>query len=274
MSTSRRSPSADLFTLVAALAGAALLAGCSVGTAEPTASPAPVSACGSGVPTESPTDAASPDEEGSAVVSAEELCELDGRTWAASPFVLVINQTGWGETTAACDVARQAAWWNAWQGVQEAITTYDFGPAPEAGAADSTDAPAPTGSAAPRGVPDEGSLGSVGIAVLPAGAVDAAAADDATSSSSAVALLDAEVEACLGDGTTSGQTAVEHGDWRGVSGPSSSDDGVTTTWWTGDDDTWALVQTYTAPQATEAEVADRAEALETLLDAQLAHLTS
>ena len=219
-----------LTAFAALLAATVTLAGCA--SASPTATPSTAAADACPPPASTPSaTAASP------TVTPAELCALDGSTWAPSVFVTVLNTPSWGETTPACDDARKTAYYDAWQAVQSQMTTLEL-------RADSSENARP--------------LGAVGIAVLPA--------SDATAP---VALIDAEVAACI---DASAQTRTERGPWHGVRGPLSGDDGEQLTWWAAGDGRWSLVQAYISDTRTAADAATFESALETLLDAQAAHL--
>jgi hypothetical protein len=202
-----------------------------------------LSGCASETPGPTPATAAAPcppaptDADAVPVVTAAELCAIDGRPWSDSVFTTVVNTPAWGDTSPACDEARQTAFYGAWQDVQSLITTFDL-------ATDFGENARP--------------LGGVGIAVL-----------TAPDASAPVALLDAEVDACLG---ASAQSRIDHGPWRGVRGPLSGDDGEQLTWWAEGDGHWSLVQAYISDTLTADDAASLESALDTLLDAQAARL--
>ncbi|MCS5723540.1 hypothetical protein N1028_16340 [Herbiconiux sp. CPCC 203407] len=214
---------------IAVLAVAAPLAACATvtpaETGAATADPCPV-------PISAPASPSGSDG-GTPVVTPTELCALDGRAWSYSVFTSVIDAPDWGDTSEACDLARQAAYWDGWREVQPEVVTLDladgFGEDPDF-------------------------IGSVAVAVV-----------QNPDAAGIVARIDAEVDTCL-DG--SAQSRVEHGDWRGVRGPASGDDGEDLSWWAEDDGSWTLVQAYLSETLTPAEAADFESALETVLDAQ------
>jgi hypothetical protein len=170
-------------------------------------------------------------------VTPAELCALDGHAWKNSAFTTVLNTPAWGETSPACDEARMTAFYDAWDDVQSHMTTFDL-------EADFSENARP--------------LGGVGIAVIPA--------PDATAP---VALIDAEVEACL-EGSAQSQT--QHGAWHGVRGPLSGDDGEQLTWWAAGDGRWSVVQAYISDTLSDEDAATLEAAFDTVLDAQAAHL--
>jgi hypothetical protein len=188
--------------------------------------------------TPSPTDtacASAGSDTEAVAVSAAALCERDGKSWTDSAFTLVMNTPGWRSESPACDDARQNAWWTAWKDAQGAIETIDLGGGDEG---------------APNG------LGQVGIAVL-----------DEPDATAVVSAIDAEVDACLAEGC---QSALTSGDWRGVFGPTSQGgaNDERWTWWLAVDDRWALVQASALNEASEADVAEFEDALQTVLAAQ------
>ena len=219
-----------LKALTALLAATVTLAGCASASPPSTSTTAAAEAC-------PPPPSAPSTEADSPTVTPAELCALDGSTWAPSVFVTVLNTPSWGETTPACDDARKAAYYDAWQAVQSQMTTLEL-------RADSAE--------------DARPLGAVGIAVLPA--------PDATAP---IALIDAEVAACI---DASAQTRTERGPWHGVRGPLAGDDGEQLAWWAAGDGRWSLVQAYISDTRTAADAAAFESALETVLDAQAAHL--
>jgi hypothetical protein len=80
----------------------------------------------------------------------------------------------------------------------------------------------------------------------------------------ALATTDAEVAACSAEG---GQSELTSGDWRGVFGPTSQggEDDERWTWWLAVNDRWALVQASPLNEATDADLAEFEDALETVL---------
>ncbi|MBF4573161.1 hypothetical protein ITJ64_11585 [Herbiconiux sp. VKM Ac-1786] len=204
---------------------------------------APLAGCTPAAPGSTPATAAAPcppaptDADPEQIVTAAELCAIDGRPWSDSVFTTVVNTPAWGDTTPACDEARKTAFYKAWKDVQSQITTFDL----------ATD----FGENARL-------LGGVGVAVL-----------TAPDASAPIALLDAEVDACLG---ASAQTRIDHGPWRGVRGPLSGDDGEQLTWWAEGDGHWSLVQAYISETLSADDAASLESALDTLLDAQAARL--
>jgi hypothetical protein len=181
----------------------------------------------------SPPAAPTGSDDAAPAVTPAELCALDGRAWSYSVFTSVIDAPDWGDATEACDLARQDAYWEGWREVQPEVVTLEladgFGEDPDF-------------------------LGSVAVAVVPN--PDAAGI---------VARIDAEVDTCL---EGSAQTRLEHGDWRGVRGPASGDDGEDLSWWAAGEGSWTLVQAYLSETLTPTEATEFESALETVLDAQ------
>ncbi|QJU52815.1 hypothetical protein SCB71_05630 [Herbiconiux sp. KACC 21604] len=219
-------------------------------TLTPNASAMPDAAC---EPAQTP--AAGQSSGDAEFVTPAALCELDGRAWRSTGFTFITNSTDWGDaTTPECDAARVDAYWFNRERVQETITTIDL-------ESDATD--------------DARSLGIVGVAVMPVPDPDeiprpteVADADDIVppaTPADAVALVDAEVAACLPGST---QTAQEHGPWRGVRGSQSGDDGEVLRWWVAGDTSWAWVEAYISNTLSADEAAELEDALDTVLDAQ------
>lgn len=167
------------------------------------------------------------------VVTPAQLCNIDGSTWTVSAFTLVVNTPAWDASTPECDEARKTAFYEGWQPATEAIQTLDLEESPAS----------------------DDLIGSVGVAVI-----------DTPDAAAAVAALDAEGATC---GLGGSQSGLEHGDWRGVRGPSSQGvDDERWSWWIAADGRWAFVQAYATTDATEAQVAELESAITTLLDAQ------
>jgi len=178
--------------------------------------------------------AETPGASDSAVVTPAELCAIDGQAWSDSVFTTVINTPGWGETSAPCDAARQEAFYGAWQDAQPAVESLEL-------RSDSSE--------------QSHLLGAVGVAVVASG--DPAAA---------TALIDAEVAACLVDG--SAQSRDDRGVWHGVRGPASGDTGEQLSWWASASGSWVLVQAYEDETLSTADAAALEQGLDTLLDTQ------
>ncbi|WP_368496843.1 hypothetical protein [Herbiconiux sp. A18JL235] len=219
-------------------------------TPAPNASASPAAAC----ETEA-TPSAEPAAGGAEFVTPASLCEIDGRAWRSTGFTFITNSTDWGDAqTPECDAARVDAYWYNRERVQETLATIDL-------ESDASDAAT--------------SLGLVGVAVMPVpdpdeidrptDAADPDAIVPPATPADAVALIDAEVAACL---PGSEQTVQEHGPWRGVRGPASGDDGEVLSWWVAGDTSWAWVEAYISSSLTADEAAEFEEALDTVLDAQ------